>query len=206
MTDTPSTSRSDAELLASMQASAHDELLFFSNNGKADRDCWVVSRFLRCRSLDFLETELSYPDQHNKTDVQFRDANFQLKEILNPGTKRGDEIKGNYNRLKAATKLEDIIGPPFSYDVPAPTTIYALVSGQAAHLALDQKYGSSKHELDLLFYVTRTNASPIRNEEINADALSLHGWRSISCLTGNQATVLFAGVNAPSFLRANNDG
>lgn len=189
-----------------MRASAHEELLFFSNKGKMDRDRWVVSQFLRRLSLDFIETELSCPDQHSKTDVQFRGANFQLKEILNPGTKRGDEIRGNYERLKAATKLEDVIGPSFSYDVPAPTTIYMLVSGQAASLSLENKYSNSKHELDLLFYVTRTNASPVRNEEVNVDALSSLGWRSISCLAGSQATVLFAHVNAPSFLRADNGG
>lgn len=184
-----------------MQASAHEELLFFSNRGKKEREHWVVAQFLQHRSLNFLDTELNSPHQRSKTDVHFRDANFQVKEILNPGSRRSDEIRDNYKRLMAATKLEDVVGPLFSYDIPEPTTIYALVSGQASHLAHEEKYAASKHNLDLLFYVTRTHASLVRKEEIDFQALSLLGWRSISCLAGSQATVLFAHANAPLFLR-----
>jgi hypothetical protein len=108
MTETPSASLSDTELLASMRESAHEELLFFSNKRKEARERWVVSQFLQCRSLNFIETELNSPHQRSKTDVQFRDANFQVKEILNPGTRRSDEIRANYERLKAATKLEEV--------------------------------------------------------------------------------------------------
>lgn len=202
MTETPSVSRSDAELLASMQESAHEELLFFSNKGKEARERWVVSQFLQRRSLPFLETELSSPHQHSKTDVQFRDASFQVKEILNLGAKRSDEIKVNYERLMAATKLEEVIGPSFVYEVPLPTTIYALVSNEAGCLALNQKYNAITHELDLLFYVTRTRASLVRKEEIDTEHLASLGWRSISCLAGTQATVLFAQNHAPVFLCA----
>lgn len=204
MTETPGASRSDAELLAAMRASAREELLFFSNRGKEERERWVVSHFLQHLSLDFLDTELNSPHQRSKTDVQFRGANFQVKEILNPGSRRSDEIRSTYERLMAATTLEEVIGPPFVYDNPAPTTIYALVSDQAGQLALEGKYAALKNSLDLLFYVTRTHASPVRKEEIDIQALSSLGWRSISCLAGSQATVLFAHANAPSFLRTPN--
>ncbi len=206
MTETPKIFRSDDELLASMRASAYEELLFFSNKGKEERERWVVAEFLQHRGIDFLSSELDSPNQRSKTDVHFRGASFQVKEILAPGTKRSDEISANYERLMEATKLEDVIGPQFSYDVPPPTTIYALVSAQASQLAFEEKYRSSKHELDLLFYVTRTNASLVRQEEIDAAALSALGWRSISCLAGSQATVLFAHSNAPSFLHSPNGG
>jgi hypothetical protein len=198
-------SRTDAEILTSMRESARDELLFFSNQGKEERERWVVSQFLQHRSLNFLETELRSPHQCSKTDVQFRDANFQVKEIVNPGTRRNDEIGDNYERLMAAGTLEDVIGTQFVYDVPPATTIYTLVSGEAGCVAIKQKYSTIKHELDLLFYVTRTHASPVRKEEIDAEFLASLGWRSISCLAGTEAIVLFAQADAPAFLRFSND-
>ncbi|MCX4151761.1 MULTISPECIES: DUF1780 domain-containing protein [Paraburkholderia] len=204
MGDTPRVPQSDDEFLASMRESAHEELLFFSNKGKEARERWVVSQFLEHCSLAFVEDELRSPHQRSKTDVLFRDANFQVKEILNPGSKRSGEVKATYERLKAAATLKDIIGPPLLYDVPPSTTIYLLVTDCASRLATDPKYTDTKRELDLLLYITRTHASLIRQEEIRADQLELLGWRSISCLASTQATVLFAQSHAPAFLRLKN--
>lgn len=186
-----------------MREAAYEELLFFSNKGKAARECWVVSRFLELCSLAFLEGELTSPPQSSKTDVHFRGANFQVKEIVTPGSERSGRVKATYNRLAAARKLEDAIGRPFVYDVPPASTIYSLVVEEASRRAT--KYVDIKHELDLLFYVTRTHASRIRQEEICVQQLAVLGWRSISCLAGNQATVLFAQGHAPAFLGPKNN-
>ena len=194
--------QSDAELLVAMRHSAHEELLFFSNKGKEGRERWVVSKFLERHQLAFVASELTSPHQQSQTDVHFRDANFQVKEVLTPGSKRSDEVKATYERLKLATKLEEVVGPSFIYDIPPPTTIYSLVSTEAATLASDPKYQGTRGDLDLLFYVTRIAASPIREEEIDRDQLARLGWRSISCLAGAQATVLFAQSRAPTFLHA----
>ena len=134
--------------------------------------------------------------------MHFRDANFQVKEIPNPGEKRGDEIRAIYKRLRAATTLEEAIGPAFGFNIPTPSTIYSLVWDEATRLASDQRYAVTKRQLDLLFYVTRSRASPIRQEEIDTEQLTMLGWRSISCLAGTQALVLFAQTDAPAFLRA----
>ncbi|WP_152555779.1 DUF1780 domain-containing protein [Ferriphaselus sp. R-1] len=193
--------QSDAEVLASMQASAHEKLLFFSNKGKEKRERWVVSQFLQYYKLDFNKTELVSPPQNSKTDVQFRDANFQIKEIINAGEKRSDEIRATYKCIKNASKLEEVIGPSFIYDIPPPTTIYSLVMDEAKRLASIPKYANIRHELDLIFYVTRTHAVPIQREEICVKQLMQFGWRTISCLAGSQANVLFASEHAPVFLR-----
>jgi hypothetical protein len=206
MSELPPPSESDTELLASMRESAHEELLFFSNKGKEARERWVLSQFLQRLDLPFLEAELNSPPQHSKIDVKFREGSFQIKEILNPGSRRSDEIRGTYERLKIAPRLEQVVGPPFIYDVPSPTTIYSLVSDEATRLALDPKYEMAKHELDLLFYVTRTRASPILKAEIDREQLASLGWRSISCLAGKQATILYAQTHAPSFLLYHRDG
>ena len=192
--------RSDAELLADLRASAEEEWRFYSRGGKPERERWVVSEFLRCRGIDLVDAELLTEDQHSKIDLRFRDARFQVKEITNPGTKRGDEARAVVERLRAAKTLEDVIAPPFSYDVPPPVTIYSLVSEKAACLSVEPKYKTVKATLDLLFYVTRTHTSLIRRVEIDTAHLASLGWRSISCLAGGQAVVLFADATAPGFI------
>jgi hypothetical protein len=206
MSDFSPSSESETKLLSSMRELAHEELLFFSNKGKEAREQWVVSQFLQRLDLPFLEAELNSPPQHSKIDVKFRDGSFQVKEILNPGSTRSDETRETYERLKIATRLEQVVGPSFIYDVPSPTTIYSLVLGEASRLAIDPKYEGTKHELDLLFYVTRTRASPILTDEIVREHLASLGWRSISCLAGKQATILYAQTHAPSFLLHHLDG
>lgn len=205
MNNLPPDERSDAELLSSMRASAKEELDFFSNKGKETRERWVVGQFLVRIPIAFKEDELESLPQRSKSkqDVRFRDAGFQVKEILDTG-RRYSEVKVTYERLMAATSLAGVVGPSFTYDVPPPTTMYALVSESAASLAAQPRYANVKAEIDLLFYVTRTRASHIRRDEIDIEFLASLGWRSISCLAAERATVLFAHQHAPAFLRGHN--
>jgi len=191
---------SDDDLLDAMREGAREELRFFSNKGRTKRECWIVSQFLELRSIDFGKDELECPPQSSKIDVRFRTANFQVKEIVSPGSKRSDEVKNRFNRLNAAKTPAEAIDRLSAYDVPPTSSIYSLVLEQASGLVT--QYADYLHELDLLFYVTRTRASPVRRDEICVDQLAPLGWRSISCVAGDQATVLFAQDNAPEFLRS----
>jgi len=201
MNQSQSPDKSDAEILDSLRESAQENLRFFSNEGREARERWVVSEFLARQKMIFAEEELHSRHQSSKTDVEFRDANFQVKEILNPRTKRHEEIKANYDCLLAATNLRDIKWRSFIYDIPQISTIYNLVAAKANSLSIKSNYIIAKANLDLLFYVTRTYASLIQKNEIDSRHLREIGWRSISCLAGNQAIVLFASSHAPAFLR-----
>ncbi len=138
------------------------------------------------------------PQTEDEIDVSFRDARFQIKEIVEPGRKRGAEIRAIYNQVKNANKLADTIGPGFVYDVPPPLNGYDLIRETVK--GLSTKYHAEKSTLDLLFYVTRTYASIVKKNEVNSEEMSLFGWRSISCLMGNHVCVLCAQPDAPSFL------
>jgi Putative endonuclease, protein of unknown function (DUF1780) len=201
LNDVTSLTQSEADQLALLIETAKIDRYFFSSKGKEERERWVVSEFLKLLPLDFSEVELQSDQQSSKTDVVFREGNFQVKEIVNPGMKRNDEISSRCKELKAAKSLQDIVGHCDLYDVPSPTTIYSLVTKEAHKLAND-KYMNTKSELDLLFYVTRTHASLIKHDEIDKSYLASLGWRSISCLAGNQAIVIFAQSNAPVFLHS----
>src|SRR5262249_41807593 len=151
--------------------------------GKPERERWVVRQFLSHLPISFCEGEVYSLPQHSKVDVGFRHARFQVKEIVDDGTRRGDEIKAMWRRVQVASRLEEIVGPCSAYDIPPPIKGYELVRDRASQLA--GKYKEYRLTLDLLFYVTRTRTSPIRAAEVNRGDLELLGWRSVSCLMGD---------------------
>lgn len=191
----------DAEFLEEMKRSSASDFHFFSNLGKEERERWVVGEFLGLRAVDFSVEELHSHEQQSKVDVEFRDARFQIKEIVTPGAQRSAEVEAIYWRVMAAKSLQETIGPGFSYDVPPVADTCELIREKAKELAIDRRYLEVKKTLDLLFYVTRTNASHLEQGAIDAVEFGSLGWRSISCLMGREAVVLFACKDAPYFLR-----
>ena len=190
-----------AELLATMKQAWISDAHFFSDAGKEERERWVVQSFLTILTLTFTAEEIKSLEQSSKVDVVYRDARFQIKEIVNPNTRRTLETKTIARQVAAAQTLEQTVGPGFIYDTPPVTDGYELVRDEAARLAVDTRYSTIKGEIDLLFYVTRTRASLVRTTEHSEAELSAIGWRSVSCLMGDHAVVLFAQPEAPSFLR-----
>jgi Putative endonuclease, protein of unknown function (DUF1780) len=191
----------ETALLAEMKRSWSENLRFYSNAGKKERERWVVAEFLARLPVPFEPNELRSRVQKSKVDVEFRDARFQVKEIPDPNFRRGDEIKTTYHRVMNAKTLQDTVGPGFVYDVPRVESAYDLVRDTARELACSATYKDHKATLDLLCYVTRTRASVISVKEVKPEELSPLGWRSISCLIGNQAMALYMGPGAPMFLQ-----
>lgn len=185
-----------------MKQTWSEQFRFFSNRGKEEREHWVVREFLAGLGVSFLDTELQSHPQASKVDIEFRDALFQVKEIIDPNFRRGDETKAIYRKVMAAKTLQDTVGPGFIYDVPPPASGYDLVRDTSVELSASTTYRDHKASLDLLCYVTRTRTSLISEDRLQVQELAAAGWRSISCLIGQQSTVLFAASDAPAFLRA----
>ena len=196
----PQATPSEANILAEMKRAWSDNQQFFSNAGKEERERWVVSEFLTYLPISFDTYELRSHAQQSKVDVEFRGARFQVKEIPDPNFRRGDEIKSTYIRVMNANTLQETVGPGFVYDVPPIVSGYDLVRDTAVDLAESETYKPHKATLDLLCYVTRTRASAIMAIDVRPEDFSALGWRSITCLMGNQALVLFSTAGAPSFL------
>jgi hypothetical protein len=192
---------SDSNILESILCAAREDLDFFSNSGKETRERWVISKFLKIINYSFEEAEISSLEQASKVDVEFRDARFQIKEITNPKLLRGKKTKSTYNAIKVAEKLEDIELPSIAEDIPKLAKMYDLVFVETKKLSESETYKASKHHLDLIFYITRTRASLIRVEDINIKDFSSLGWRSVTCLNGKQAAVLYTNSDAPYFLK-----
>jgi hypothetical protein len=192
----------ESALLAEMKRAWAEQFQFFSNKGKEKREHWIAHQFLALLGLSFSDAELRSHPQASKVDVEFREALFQVKEITDPNFRRGDETKATYRRVMAAQTLQDTVGPGFVYDIPPPVSGYELVRDAAVELGESARYRSQKAHLDLLFYVTRTPTSPISSNDLGRRQLAATGWRSVSCLIGQQAVALHAAADAPKFLRA----
>ena len=191
----------DREVLDLLLKASWDDVKYFSNANKDERERWVVSKFLSVLNVEYREEEIRSLDPHSKVDVCFRDASFQIKEVTDPDLRRGKMYKDAYASIKAAKSLDQVSLVGDVQDVPPIANMYELVLEKAKELADDESYRTSKGQLDLLIYVTRTRASPIHAEQIADDAFSGLGWRSVSCVNEKQALVLFSSPSAPDFLR-----
>ena len=189
------------KILRNLRNSAKEELMFYSNVGKEARERWVVCEFLKAIKLPFEEIEVISMEQSSKTDVKFRDANFQVKEITNPNTRVGKIARDTYNSIKLAKELKDIEWPSILENTPKITKVYDLVLAESKVLSESKTYKTMTHHLDLIFYVTRTRAYLILSNEVNINDFYSLGWRSILCFNSKQATVIYAAPDAPEFLR-----
>lgn len=191
--------RDDKELLAKLEKHALNDVKFYSNSNKPERERWVVVKFLSILNIQHQYEEVCCLEQKMKADVHFRGAFFQVKELTNPDLKRGKLYKDAYNSIKAAKSLDDVRWIGEVQDVPPIVTMYDLIREKTEDLA-EGKYCSFKAELDLLFYVTRHCASLIQQSELRIDDFLSLGWRSVSCVNEKQAVVLFASQCAPKFI------
>jgi hypothetical protein len=191
----------DRQILDHLLKSAWEDVEYFSNANKEARERWVVSQFLSLLDIRHQEDELRSLEQQNKADVCFRSAFFQVKELTDPGLRRGKMYKDAYNSLKAAESLKKVPLVGDVRDVPPIASMYELVLEKAGELANSESYETSKGELDLLIYVTRSRASLIQAHEVDGEEFSGLGWRSVSCVNAKQAVVLFSSPSAPEFIR-----
>jgi hypothetical protein len=190
----------DSEILKHLEKSAREDVKYFANPNKEERERWVVSEFLSALDVDFHEAEIISLEQDNKVDVCFRSAQFQIKELTDPNLRRGKMYKDALNSIIAATSLEEVSLISDVRDLPPVANMYELILDMASELANSEKYMDLKNEIDLLIYVTRTRASLIQSHELKREKFSALGWRSISCVNSKQAVVLHSSQTAPKFI------
>lgn len=154
----------------------------------------VCAALLRCLGIDFCEDEILSP-RDDPPDIMFRDARFEVCEILDENRKRDDELK---KEIKRPSDLLDKYIPP---EPMAWADLIALVNNalgkKAARYSPDVCAG-----LDALVYVN------LKNKYLEPDSsfpavgnLDAQGWRSVSVLMGLYAQVICAKSSAPEFLR-----
>ena len=86
---------------------------------KGKRERMLCAAFLMGLGIKFSTVDLE-SQRNDPPDVIFEEANFEVRELLNCGRRRGDEYKARYKTLKIAKTVEDTLLPiewpdPISY-------------------------------------------------------------------------------------------
>lgn len=173
---------------------------FFSPQRKQERELWVGKRFISFLGLNSKKQSLKL-SEGEPPDLVFEGAQFELKEIMEDGRRRGDEYKSALKAAEKANCLDDLLE---EYRPRSMTLCEAvLLVGQKAE-GLQNKYSPAvTRSLDLLFYLNWQDYS-IEEGDFNCGELNptLSLWRSVSVVSNDCAFGLFAHKDAPEFLKA----
>lgn len=96
--------RSERDYLQKFQAHATDTLHYLRDKCKPERERAVCRAFLRCAGVAFAEREIVAPSSE-PADVSFREARLQIRELVEPDRRPGDEWR---LRLIRATRARSM--------------------------------------------------------------------------------------------------
>ena len=86
------TSNTNQKYIANLVTHSEETLAMLSNAQKAKRERMVCAAFLRCLGISFSSKDIE-SSQDDPPDVTFKDACFEVRELIDKGRKRGDEYK-----------------------------------------------------------------------------------------------------------------
>jgi hypothetical protein len=190
----------EREGLEVLRAHAADTRLFLTDALKPERERAVCRAFLRCVGVPFDQLEI-VASVDEPVDVSFREACFQVREVLEVGRRRGDEWRKRAECWNRARSLGDTV---VSWSPPAPLPLVDLIGSLPGALeAKVRKYGRQCSTLDALVYVNlRSRFLDPGISQADTSSLETQGWRSVSILFPPYGMVLTAGDDAPDFLRS----
>ena len=175
-----------------------ESLAFFNNAEKLNREKWVVRYLLKSLRIDFKEEEMT--EAAEPVDVAFRDAGFQVKEILDEGRRRTDEFKNKLEKAKSAQDHGELLEHYTPLDISFSEIVRRCYS-YAESLLLQSKYGPREcKNIDLLCYFNWLDYSIVPPLDVPSTGVS---FRSLSIVSNRYCAVAYASPNAPALLRDN---
>lgn len=173
---------------------------YFASSRKCERERWVCDEFLTNLGV-FVRSGEVQSAKSEPPDVVFRDAQFEIKEILDVGRKRHAEYKAALQHALRVTEPKDLLKGYAPKDI-SPVEVAALVEAELMRLA--RHYAPAvRRGLDLLFYVNLLEHTLTDEPLPNPFRLASYGWRSISVLFGQSSLVYSAEPSSPIFLSEN---
>lgn len=98
----------DREFIEETVRALEESVRYYAPENKAERDLWVANAFLENQRIAFTDDELkACPD--DPPDVLFRDARFEVKEIMDPGRKRHLEYRQALEIARRATSVKELL-------------------------------------------------------------------------------------------------
>ena len=188
----------DEEYIESVRKHCKESVDFFNSANRPKRETWVVNEFLLNLGVSFSQKELVHVVD-DPPDVRFRQAEFEIKEILDPDRKRHAEFKASLKKATEAKTPQDLLEKYEPKDIFY-TDVYNLV--ELATRKYSRKYPLAvRKELDLLFYVELFDVRGYIGAPLPPEDLLINlGFRSVSFVMGPISCVLMCSKNAPEFL------
>ncbi|MFC5742741.1 DUF1780 domain-containing protein [Dyella tabacisoli] len=189
----------DKEFIDQRVKDLEESVRSFSSKNKKEGERWVVISFIENLRIPLQPQEVISPDQ-DPPDVVFRDACFEVKEIMDEERKRHAEYKAELERVRKITDPKDLLRP-FRPKTMTLEEIYLCCDERVK--SLDKKYPTAvKAATDLLFYVNLVDVTTLVEQPYpDVSSMATAGWRSISFLKGQRSCCFYADSTAPAFLR-----
>lgn len=133
-------------------------------------------------------------------DVLFQGAAFEIKEIMDEGRRRHDEVKQAHQKSMQKNKQDFTLRSVIDL---LPADAGRLVTDQLD--ALTERYMSDmKTRTDVLFYINKLDHWFDDGPMPSADLFEHYGWRSVSVVIASDVSIVFHADNAaPQFLQDN---
>lgn len=165
-----------------------------SFNNRLGLEKWVVARLLEQFIADFDENLLHAADE--PFDVSYETANFQVKEVMEPGRKRDDERKEHRQEIEAANDPRDLQKFYTPHDIS-----FADIVDRCHKYSLEllNKYGpSERSSMDLICYFNYRDVHETPSTKVIVDS---QDYRSFSVVSNRFRSVIYACSDAPEFLQ-----
>lgn len=172
---------------------------FFSSKNKFQRECWIVKKFLDLKTTDGMKKSDQDPP-----DVLFKDARFEVFEILDEGRKRNDEHRQRAKKIEEAEKNNSLSPLLEPYEISFFSKDDLIHEVLKKITIKESKYAPAvTASLDLLIYINFRTKVLDMNSQVTLDIeASFNKWRSVSVLTNSHGGfVIYAGQDAPSILQ-----
>lgn len=171
-----------------------DACSFFSNKNKLEREKWVVARLLENFIPEFSEASLCGAEE--PADVQFQDAKFQVKEIMDD-RRRGDEYKKSLEEVIVAKEYGDLLE-----EVPLYNVSFTKIVNQCYEYSknrADDQYGVKEREnMDFICYFNYSDYNEVAPVEMPSFEKY---YRSFSVVSNKYSSVIYTTDTAPEFLK-----
>jgi len=187
----------DAEFIKERIEALEESIEYYSAKNKAEREIWVAEAFIQNLNIEYESSEFHSPEQ-DPPDVVFRDAEFEVKEILDLGRRRHDEYKAELESTRKATSAQELLRlyRPIDKSIK---DIYKLCL--EATRALTKYPAAVRASTDLLYYVNLQHVVGLFETPFpDATELELLGWRSVSFVMGHRSCVFTTRLDASDIL------
>ena len=174
--------------------SVKESIEFFHNANKLEREKWVVARLLENFIPEFSEDSLHEAEE--PADVQFEDASFQVKEVLEHDRRRGDEYKKTLEKAETAEEYGDLLEGYTPYKVSFEEIVNQCYGYSRK---LTKKYGpKERKDLDFVCYFNYLDSNEVPPVEVSF--IEKH-YRSFSVISNRYRSVIYTTDDAPEYLK-----